>query len=293
MFLFILLKRRNFFSNFTKINIRLLYLVLKIFQEICYLQDTEEDQTGLEDFQECIEEFQECLDVVHICIEAENSSFSHSPSMSHLDELVPSPKTTRNNNSPSLTETNYLLLNARNLADSDIDVSFKSISEAENVDKVTKIIKKDMFAKSDSLTQSDRPSDGYETCLDESLSEDNRKSIRSNLVQKLPETESCFDANIVQNCNTKSVGSLAAAYDIDDLTPTNSRINIVTDQFFHEVPDSSGQSFKPTGKVVSIDLSIHSFSFPQINIIFVSHFESMRIAFGLMPYLTIRDFLVL
>lgn len=173
--------------------------------------------------------------------------------MSHLDELVPSSKTFRNNNSPSLTETNYLLLNARNLADSDIDVSFKSISEAENADKVTKNIKTDIFVKSDSLTQSDRPSDGYETCLDESLSEDNRKSVRSNPVEKLLETDLCFDANIVQNSNTKSVGALAATYDIDDLTPTNSRINIVTDQFFHEVPDSSGQSLKPTGKVVSSD----------------------------------------
>lgn len=37
------------------------------------LQDTEEDQTCLEDFQECIEEFQECLDAMNICIDDENS----------------------------------------------------------------------------------------------------------------------------------------------------------------------------------------------------------------------------
>lgn len=171
--------------------------------------------------------------------------------MSHLEELVPTTKTLHNN-SPTFTETNYLLLNAKNLADSDIDISFKSISEAENVDKITKDVKTDTFAKTDSLTQSDRPSDGYETCLDESLSEDNRNSIKSKPMWKLRETESSFDTNIVQTSNTKSVRSISATYDIDDLTPTNSRVNILTDQFFHEVPDSNGHSYKPTGKIITI-----------------------------------------
>lgn len=140
------------------------------------------------------------------------------------------------------------MLNTKNLADSDIDISFKSTSEDENVR-----IKKDLnnvgnFVKNDSLTQSDRPSDGYETCIDESLSEEIKNTLKSKQLNNLLETEICTDVQLIQNTNTKSSGTVNVAYDIDEITPTNSRVNIVADQFFQNISDVSGQHSINKGK---------------------------------------------
>lgn len=127
------------------LNLRLLFCL--------QLQDTEEDQTCLDEFQECIEEYQECLEVVQICM-YEDNSFNHSD-------------------------------NAEIIADLD--------NQNNSGQKFLKI-------RNDSSTQSDKvPSsekDGYETCVDESLSEDtgaNQKNIEDNnaktenIVQTLPD----------------------------------------------------------------------------------------------------------
>lgn len=166
-----------------------------------------------------------------------------------MDDLAPTSRTLASKDLYTLLDANYLLLNAKNFGDSDIDISFKSTSDVENVEKLTKDVNKtDKFTKTDSLTQSDRPSDGYETCIDDSLSEDNKNTIKSNLIQKLPETENSSNANIVQNVNTNNNDTNNANNDIEDLTPTNSRVNIIMDQFFLDVPDSSGKNHSPTGK---------------------------------------------
>lgn len=150
----------------------------------------------------------------------------------------------------ALLETTYLVLNSKNMGDSDIDISFKSTSDVDNIDKTIKSVNQvDKFVKTDSLTQSDRPSDGYETCMDESLSEDNKNIVNSKPIPKLCKTEFSDDVIEVQNVNTKTNGTINANNDIEDLTPTNSRVNIATDQFFLDVPNSSGITYNSTGKV--------------------------------------------
>lgn len=146
-------------------------------------------------------------------------------------------------------DTNYSLLNTKNLADSDIDISFKSMSEDENARLTKNLNNVQKCVKTDSLTQSDRPSDGYETCMDESLSEEIKNTLKSKQYNNLIETELCSDAQLVQNNNTKSSCTInIGSYDVDDLTPTNSRVNIVTDQILQDVPESSGQNYVENGK---------------------------------------------
>lgn len=138
------------------------------------------------------------------------------------------------------------------MGDSDIDVSFKSTSDAENIVKITRDIKQmDRFSKTDSFTQSDRPSDGYETCMDDSLSEDNKNTIKSNLIGNLGQTKLNQNSNKVQNVNTKTYSMINTTNDIEDLTPTNSRVNFVTDQIFLDVPDNSEKAYTPTGKLIT------------------------------------------
>ncbi|CAH0550674.1 unnamed protein product [Brassicogethes aeneus] len=174
-------------------------------------QDTEDDQTCLEDFQECIEEYQECLEVVHICIDEENS-FNHSPCTSQVEELGQNTQRLKNLTNGTFLENNYLNVN-KNKDDSDYDISYKSttneivvdnklISEVNGVK--TNNNKCDKLVKTDSLTQSDKISekDGYETCIDESFSEDNKSFKKTDP----------FESKTVQILD-----------EVDDITPTNSR----------------------------------------------------------------------
>lgn len=100
----------------------------------------------MDEFQECIEEYQECLEVVQICM-YEDSSFNNS------------------DNGEIIGETDLVLLDNQN----------NKITVCANGQKYLNV-------RNDSSTQSDKvPSsyhtqtdekDGYETCVDESLSED-------------------------------------------------------------------------------------------------------------------------
>lgn len=144
-------------------------------------------------------------------------------------------------------ENNYLYVKNRNsIGDSDVDISFKSTSEiGDNVSEKLK----NKFVKADSLTQSDKPSDGYETCIDESFSDDNKK-LKSKTNQKLEDTilETAVEDFKVQTNNTKIEISLPAN-DLEDLTPTNSRLNIM-DHFFLDVPDTNTDTSNTTGKMI-------------------------------------------
>nr|XP_015837296.1 PREDICTED: inaD-like protein isoform X2 [Tribolium castaneum] len=149
-------------------------------------QDTEDDQTCLEDFQECIEEYQECLEVVHICIDEDNSSFNRSASTSQIEDLGQN----LINAQKSLTKSDFLennnLLKVKqkgSIGDSDLDISYKSTNDHLNNkiecdNKITPlktvIDNNKALNKTDSLTQSDKGSnqDGYETCIDESFSDE-------------------------------------------------------------------------------------------------------------------------
>lgn len=181
------------------------------------------------------------MDVVHICLDEEHS-FNHSRSSSQLEGFGET--TTPIQPKDSFLENNYLYVKNRNsLGDSDVDISFKSTSEI--VDKVSEKIKT-KFAKTDSLTQSDKPSDGYETCMDESFSDDNKK-LKSKSNQKVCLLETTTEDFKVQTNNTKIEITLPNN-DLEDLTPTNSRVNIM-DQFFLDVPDSNTDASNATGKI--------------------------------------------
>ncbi|XP_018562812.1 uncharacterized protein LOC108904661 [Anoplophora glabripennis] len=228
-------------------------------------QDTEEDQTCLEDFQECIEEYQECLDVVHICIDEENS-FNHSPCTSQVEDFGQKVKHAQINlTNVDFLENNYLNVSKSkgDVGDSDIDISFKStndnyIENLNNISVCNNVVfskvntvnnnQNERLVKADSLTQSDKPSvtqssvsekDGYETCVDDSLSEDNVRTIKSKQKQISFETELKHGSDNlkVQNSNIKIEHKLEFN-DNEDLTPTNSKVDIL-DQFFVDVSEAN------------------------------------------------------
>lgn len=180
---------------------------------LSFFQDTDqEDQTCLEEFQECIEEYQECLEVVQICID-EDSSFNQSPCTSHLedsDRVITTNDFKLVNSLPSGKTRNNI-----NLRESDVKTNLVILDNQNNKISVCESGQINLAIPNDSSTQSDKvPSsyhthtddkDGYETCIDESLSEDlcaktmpaNRKSQNTDdgnlksdvIVQNLPKED--------------------------------------------------------------------------------------------------------
>lgn len=165
-------------------------------------------------------------------------------------------------------ENNYLNVSKTkgDVGDSDIDISFKStndnyienlgVSVCNNVDfsKANSVNnnQNEKFIKTDSLTYSDKPSvsekDGYETCIDDSLSEDNVQTSR-----KIKQIS--FETNLkphsdnlkVQTINVKFEHDKLEVNDKEDLTPTNSKVDIL-DQFFVDVSEDSVTTPCTTGK---------------------------------------------
>lgn len=168
-------------------------------------QDTEDDQTCLDDFQECLEEYQECLEVVHICID-EDTPFNNSPCTSQVEDFGQDNKTQVDNNVDFL-ENNYITVKLKETN----HCCEENTSDLDTTTTVTTTIKKDLnnclknnnnfhLIKADSLTQSDNnqkvssnqtqssnlsEKDGYETCIDESLSEDSGKQRHHNQIDEL------------------------------------------------------------------------------------------------------------
>ncbi|KAK9877484.1 hypothetical protein WA026_018594 [Henosepilachna vigintioctopunctata] len=145
-------------------------------------QDTDDDQTCLEEFQECLEEYQECLEVMHICVE-DDRSFNTSSCNSQTEDL-------RLNESAQIELTSAkdskdLLINRSSIDESDLDVSYKSTNNTKSIQSsktfsnINPSLVSNHLQRGDSQnTQSDKVSsekDEYETCMEESLSEDNKK----------------------------------------------------------------------------------------------------------------------
>ncbi|XP_063932758.1 inaD-like protein isoform X3 [Zophobas morio] len=184
-------------------------------------QDTEDDQTCLEDFQECIEEYQECLEVVHICIDEDNSSFNRSASTSQIEDLGQTITNAQQIVNKDILDNNNLLRVEKkdSIGDSDLDISYKSTNDHlnnkiecdnKNLSSSTPlktIIDNKGLNKTDSLTQSDKGThssnqDGYETCVDESLSEEVPKNNNEQLEEEVTPTNS--KANISGSYATDS-----------------------------------------------------------------------------------------
>ncbi|KAJ8985929.1 hypothetical protein NQ317_010686 [Molorchus minor] len=269
--------------------------------EVAYLiLDTEEDQTCLEDFQECIEDFQECLDVVHICIDEENS-FNHSPCSSQVEDFGQKVTSAQKNvASVDFLDNSFLNIHQSRTkghpCDSDIDISFKSTNDnyvpstgsalcsIANVSHEKRINNNQnvKFAKTDSLTRSDRQSlasasdkDGYDTCLDDSLSEDNIKLKTKSKYQlsDFIETDSNLysDNQKVQNNNANVENKLDTNDTTADITPTNSKLD-VTVQFCVDVPEASVKAPAATGNPRG---GFHSNSVEEGEVLIPNHFPPM------------------
>ncbi|XP_044746782.1 inaD-like protein isoform X2 [Coccinella septempunctata] len=146
-------------------------------------QDTEDGSTCLEEFQECLEEYQECLEVIHIGVD-DDTSFNTSSCTSRSEELE------QYNNAQNVTKPKHnneaINMKRNSIDESDLDISYKSTNNAkcfkfskhndEDSISMDHQENRNIFIRGDSQnTQSDKISsekEGYETCIDESLSED-------------------------------------------------------------------------------------------------------------------------
>lgn len=207
----------------------------------------------MDEFQECIEEYQECFEVVHICIDEERS-FNSSPCDSPLED-VPDNTSTSNHNKPSNQdlihhENNYVMNKANpedvqtTLSESELELSFKSVNDTLTNNLINKIcVREGNFVQkrvpnvhvnkihqNDSSTQSDKVStqsskltddkDGYETCIDESLSEDTCAKGKKHHQDVLDLAVQIVDIN-------KTDATEVQNFYADDKTPTNSPVNRV------------------------------------------------------------------
>lgn len=189
-------------------------------------QDTDqEDQIYLDEFQECIEEYQECLEVVQICIDDDTGSFNHSNSTTQLEDMKNVPQEDGNNWLNVSFDSDVCKMDDLKTV-SESDVSFKSTcdrsdSAVESSDKGDtnkgddSVRLNTVCKKSDDTNKTEEASekDGYETCMDESLSDE------------------------IKQIETGSIGSyfiiiilliLLWCFDwfAGDKTPTNSNLNL-------------------------------------------------------------------
>lgn len=160
-------------------------------------QDTDqEDQIYLDEFQECIEEYQECLEVVQICIDDDTGSFNHSNSTTQLEDMKTAPLEDGNNWLNVSFDSDVCKMDDGKTV-SESDVSFKSTCDrSSDINKGDDSVRLNTVCKkSDDTIKTEEVSekDGYETCVDESLSdeikqvESDRTPTNSNLNLKLQE----------------------------------------------------------------------------------------------------------
>lgn len=143
--------------------------------------------------------------MVHICID-EDTPFNNSPCTSQVEDFGQDNKTQVDNNVDFL-ENNYITVKLKETN----HCCEENTSDLDTTTTVTTTIKKDLnnclknnnnfhLIKADSLTQSDNnqkvssnqtqssnlsEKDGYETCIDESLSEDSGKQRHHNQIDEL------------------------------------------------------------------------------------------------------------
>lgn len=129
----------------------------------------------MEDFQECIEEYQECLEVVQICIEDDRSPqhFRHPVVKQQSDEVMKQ-------------------------VDSEPEISYKSICDITHSTNNGSLGGKTLIKldSGEKTSKTDSEKDGYETCVDESFSDE---------VAKTP-TNANVNLNIVGNYYDDNTG---------------------------------------------------------------------------------------
>lgn len=153
----------------------------------------------MDEFQECLEEYQECLEVVQICLDGDNTF-----ELSMDDEDLSSSMNNNHNNNYNYSNGLHTVSNNNNkfISESEAELSYKSMCEEkceenkssdkinvnsdlknnhvenkkcqgnfnEDLSKSSKTVGVENNQKIHEELSSDK--DGYETCIDESLSED-------------------------------------------------------------------------------------------------------------------------
>lgn len=179
------------------------------------------------------------MEVVHICIDEENSSFNCSNSTSQIEDISAQKRLDSSDAFDSCA-----LIKVHKPSDSDLDVSFKSAKEhrLECETRINKII----INQVDSLTQLSNH-DEYDTCVDESLSEETSKkniedeslsieALKVEIIDNVEDNslpEEASKINIIDNMEDESLSEEAININIidnieDDVTPTNSKPNILS-----------------------------------------------------------------
>lgn len=233
--------------------------------------------------------------MVHICIDGENSF--NSSYNSQTDKCSQKKNTDQHLLNSDFLENNYLNLKpVDTIGDSDLDISFKSTNESqldnksgdcENFNDRNVFNKNNnkcdsVLIKTDSLTQSEKISnqtpssvsekDGYETCVDDSFSDDNSKFNHQQLNRDTCETliKTNPTHKEVRNIQTTQV---LEENELEDITPTNSRN--VLDQNYVDVQDSTSDSIKTGSTVVAVAVSepCLNMNFPEYHICLDSKFD--------------------
>lgn len=172
----------------------------------------------MDDFQECIEEYQECLEVVQICLNEDNT-FDLSPCASQLEELSHS---SNNNNNEYVKEVgNGGLVNnndgeTKTLNENNAKMSNVSESEAESFKSMCD--KSEFRADTSQCNGNENKSkneelsekDGYETCVDESFSEETCAKSESLPVKNDDRTPTNSNTNVHQTATSVFANSTAS-----------------------------------------------------------------------------------
>lgn len=138
----------------------------------------------LDEFQECIEEYQECLEVVQICIDDDTGSFNYSNSTTQLEDVEMRIDRVEDaaSNWPNVSFDSDSVCKLDDLKTiSESDPSFKSTCDrSDSAVDSNRVKLNTVCVKSVNETKTEETSekDGYETCVDESLS-DEIKAIES------------------------------------------------------------------------------------------------------------------
>lgn len=195
-------------------------------------QDTDQDEhTCLDEFQECIEEYQECLEVVQICLDGDNTfelSLDDGEELSN-SSINNNHSSASNNNNNNYT-INAIVANNNNklVSESEAELSYKSFSDvaakigADNVETSDfdnhsenkcqdkkrdneDVSRSSRVVDGQKLVEESSEKDGYETCIDESLSDE---TCAKNEIKVDDKTPTNSDENLLASTTTSTFNSL-------------------------------------------------------------------------------------
>lgn len=173
----------------------------------------------MDEFQECLEEYQECLEVVQICLDGDNT-FELSIDE---EELSSSINNNHNNNNNCTSEVNKVNNNNKFVSESEAELSYKSICEEKcddeenkSSDKISDDIKNNHILKK---CQDNFNNDDLSKCS--KIGVENSQKLHEELSSEKDGYETCIDESFSEDTCAKN------EIKIDDKTPTNSNENLL------------------------------------------------------------------